>query len=178
MASTGWSSLDTLLLLRCAAGGLHKHGREGHLLRSRACAGLFFAFFYSLLSSLVPPSYQLLLTPQPEREALLPTQKVMVRDTLLQPYFPCAPQPSAEWNVRDEHHRTRKTIPALSLQGAAWSKTMARCIGTPGQCCARDERSRCQAATSLMVGVLDSPKSRSSAAHASAAHAAGNGVGR
>ena len=28
---------------------LRKHGREGLLLRSRACAGLLFAFLYSLL---------------------------------------------------------------------------------------------------------------------------------
>ena len=35
---------------------LHKHGREGLLLRSRACAGLLFAFFYSLLSSRSRPT--------------------------------------------------------------------------------------------------------------------------
>jgi len=38
----------------CAA--QHKHGREGLLLRSRACAGLLFAFFYSLLSSRSRPT--------------------------------------------------------------------------------------------------------------------------
>ena len=37
---------------------LRKHGREGFLLRSRACAGLLFAFFYSLLSHISFPSYQ------------------------------------------------------------------------------------------------------------------------
>ena len=35
---------------------LRKHGREGLLLRSRACAGLLFAFFYSLLSSRSRPT--------------------------------------------------------------------------------------------------------------------------
>ena len=35
---------------------LRKHGREGFLLRSRACAGLLFAFFYSLLSSRSRPT--------------------------------------------------------------------------------------------------------------------------
>ena len=35
---------------------LRKHGREGLLLRSRACAGLLVAFFYSLLASRSRPT--------------------------------------------------------------------------------------------------------------------------
>ena len=43
-------------LAREEEAALRKHGREGLLLRSRACAGLLFAFFYSLLSSRSRPT--------------------------------------------------------------------------------------------------------------------------
>ena len=49
----------TRLASREEEAALRKHGREGLLLRSRACAGLLFAFFYSLLSSRSrPTTYQ------------------------------------------------------------------------------------------------------------------------
>ena len=46
----------TRLASREEEAALRKHGREGLLLRSRACAGLLFAFFYSLLSSRSRPT--------------------------------------------------------------------------------------------------------------------------
>ena len=49
----------TRLASREEEAALRKHGREGLLLRSRACAGLLFAFFYSLLSSRSRPTREL-----------------------------------------------------------------------------------------------------------------------
>ena len=56
--------------LRVGRRRLRKHGREGLLLRSRACAGLLFAFFYSAVREACIQEffYSLLVPVLPERE--------------------------------------------------------------------------------------------------------------